>query len=100
MIHTMVIKCITSIIFGKDSHRWDGLVNKKLEFILEWFATLLLIAGVALTSWNIYPLNIYISLAGNFAWLLVALVWRKWSLITIQFVIILIYVAGVIKQLM
>jgi hypothetical protein len=74
-------------------------MNKKVEFVLEWFATVLLIFGVALTSWNIYPLNIYVSLAGNFAWLLVALLWRKWSLITIQFVIILIYIAGVVKEL-
>ena len=74
-------------------------MNKKVEFVLEWAATILLIVGVALTSWNIYPLNIYVSLAGNFAWLLVALVWRKWSLITIQFVIILIYIAGVVKEL-
>jgi len=74
-------------------------MNKKFEFVIEWFATILLIVGVALTSWNIYPLNIYVSLAGNFAWLLVALLWRKWSLITIQFVIILIYIAGVVKEL-
>ena len=74
-------------------------MNKKIEFVLEWAATVLLIVGVALTSWNIYPLNIYVSLAGNFAWLLVALLWRKWSLITIQFVIILIYIAGVVKEL-
>jgi hypothetical protein len=74
-------------------------LNKKVEFVIEWFATVLLIVGVALTSWNIYPLNIYISLAGNFAWLLVALLWRKWSLITIQFVIIIIYIAGVVKEL-
>lgn len=74
-------------------------MNKTVEFVLEWTATILLIVGVALTSWNIYPLNIYVSLAGNFAWLLVALLWRKWSLITIQFVIILIYIAGVIKEL-
>ena len=75
-------------------------MRKKIEFVLEWFATILLIVGVATTSWNIYPLNIYLSLAGNFAWLLVALVWRKWSLITIQFVIILIYISGVVKHLM
>jgi hypothetical protein len=80
-------------------HKWDGSVPKQIEFVLEWTATALLIAGVALTSWNIYPLNLYISLAGNFAWLLVALLWKKWSLITIEFVIILIYIAGVVKLL-
>ncbi len=96
----MDIRFTTLIIFGKVFHKWDGHVHKNVEFVLEWTATVLLIAGVALTAWNVYPLNIYISLAGNFAWLLVALLWRKWSLITIQFVIILIYIAGVIKQLM
>ena len=75
-------------------------MRKKIEFALEWFATVLLIIGVAATSWNIYPLNIYLSLSGNFAWLVVALIWRKWSLITIQFVIILIYISGVLKHLM
>jgi len=76
------------------------ITSKKVEFVLEWFATILLIIGVAATSWNIYPLNIYLSLSGNIAWLAVALIWRKWSLITIQFVIILIYIAGVIKLIM
>ena len=46
--------------------KWGGLVLKKLEFVLEWVATALLIAGVALTAWNVYPENIYLSLAGNF----------------------------------
>jgi len=62
---------------------------------IEWAATVTLILGVALTSWNIYPLNIYISALGNFLWLLMALHWKKWSLITIQVFIIVIYVGGV-----
>ena len=78
--------------------KWGGLVLKKLEFVVEWVATALLIAGVALTAWNVYPENIYLSLAGNFAWLLVALVWKKMSLITIQTVILFIYISELLSK--
>lgn len=63
----------------------------------EWAATITLILGVALTSWNVYPANIYMSTVGNFLWLLMALHWKKWSLITIQVFIILLYAGGIIN---
>jgi len=66
----------------------------------EWAATITLILGVALTSWNIYPANIYMSALGNFLWLLMALHWKKWSLITIQVFIILLYAGGIVKVLL
>jgi len=69
---------------------------KSFEWWMEWVATAVLIAGVALTAWNIYPLNVYFSLAGNFGWLIVGYMWRKWSLITIQLVVSIIYVAGIL----
>jgi hypothetical protein len=72
----------------------------KLWIFTEWAATLILIIGVALTSWNIYPANIYISALGNFLWLLMALYWKKWSLIVIQVFILLIYTGGAIKVFM
>ena len=45
------------------------LKEQTWEFWLEWISTLILIAGVVLTSFNIYPLNIWLSLAGNAGWL-------------------------------
>lgn len=69
----------------------------KLWTSIEWAATITLILGVALTSWNIYPSNIYMSAVGNFLWLLMALHWKKWSLITIQVFILLLYLGGVLK---
>lgn len=71
----------------------------KLWIFTEWVATVTLIVGVALTAWNIYPANIYLSAAGNFLWLLLALHWKKWSLIVIQVFILLIYAGGVVKFL-
>ena len=72
----------------------------RLWISIEWAATITLIIGVALTSWNVYPANIYMSALGNFLWLLMALHWKKWSLITIQVFILLIYAAGVVKVFM
>jgi hypothetical protein len=63
---------------------------------MEWTATAVLMVGVALTAWNIYPLNIYFSLAGNFGWFIVGYMWRKWSLIIIQLVVSALYVAGIL----
>jgi len=72
----------------------------RLWIFIEWAATITLIVAVALTSWNVYPANIYMSALGNFLWLLMALHWKKWSLITIQVFILLIYAAGVVKVFM
>lgn len=69
-----------------------------IEFWAEWLSTGILIVGVALTAWNIYPLNIYFSLLGNFGWFIVGWMWRKWSLLTIQLVVTIIYVAGLITN--
>lgn len=69
-------------------------------FILEWASTSILLVGVALTSANIYPMNIYFSLAGNIGWLFVAWAWRKWSIITVQAVITVIYLVGMVRELL
>lgn len=69
-------------------------MRKRIEFVLEWGSTLILFYGVFLTSRNIYPANVYFSLAGNFGWFLIALLWRKPSLIVIQIFMTLIYLNG------
>ena len=73
------------------------VLQTKLWTFIEWSATLTLIAGVALTSYNIYPANVYISFVGNLLWLLMGWYWRKWSLIIIEAVILVIYTGGMIK---
>ncbi len=71
----------------------------KLWISIEWLATAVLIIGVALTSWNVYPLNVYASTAGNALWLAIALHWKKRSLIVIQVFILGIYIMGMGKHL-
>jgi hypothetical protein len=54
--------------------------------------------GVALTSWNIYPINLWVLLFSNFAWAIIGFIWKKWSLVVVQFVVTLIYVGGLINH--
>jgi uncharacterized membrane protein len=76
----------------------QALVSKRTEFIIEWTSTAILIVGVALTAWNIYPLNVWLSLAGNFGWFVIGWIWRKYSLLTIQIVVTIIYLMGLMQH--
>ena len=69
------------------------LFSKK-DFIIEWASTIILIAGVALTSFNIYPVNLWVSFVGNAGWLLLGWMWKKWSLFIVEAVITAIYIIG------
>ena len=71
---------------------------KSLEWWFEWGSTIILIIGVALVAYNVYPLGIWFSLAGNVGWLVVACMWRKYSLLTIQAVVAIIYISGLINH--
>lgn len=75
-------------------------MSKRFELVFEWFCTALLLTGVVLISLNIYPLSIWVALAGNISWIALGYVWRKWSLVVMQVVIALIYVVGIIKLYM
>jgi hypothetical protein len=61
---------------------------------MEWGSTLLLLVGVALTSFNIFPLNLYVCLAANAGWTVMGIIWKKWSLLIVQAVVSAIYIVG------
>lgn len=75
------------------------LLNQSWKFYFEWICTAVLLAGVVLTAFNIYPLNIYFLLVGNLGWITLGWMWRKWSLIILQTIITIIYVAGIVKTI-
>jgi hypothetical protein len=72
-------------------------MTKIKDSIIEWTLTALLITGVALTSFNIYPMNLWVCLAGNIGWIYLAWCWRKWSLFVVQLIITIIYILGISK---
>ena len=68
------------------------------EFFLEWTSTALVILGAILTACNIYPLNLAVQFVGNVGWFAVGYMWKKWSLMTIQAVISVIYIVGLLSK--
>jgi hypothetical protein len=72
-------------------------MSKIKDSIIEWTLTALLITGVALTSFNVYPLNLWICLSGNIGWIYLAWTWRRWSLFVVQLIITVIYILGISK---
>ena len=67
------------------------------DFWIEWTSTFVLIFGVFLTSWQIVPLNLWVSLLANTMWIYLGLKWRRWSLVIISVVISCIFIAGILK---
>ena len=67
---------------------------KNINKLIEWLATMLVLAGIALSAVDIYPLNITLSLVGNGLWCLTSCLWRKWSLLIMSVVICIINLAG------
>ena len=64
---------------------------------MEWGSTALLLVGVALTSFNIYPLNLWVCLAANAGWTVMGIIWKKWSLLIVQAVVSAIYIFGMVS---
>jgi len=68
--------------------------NSKL---ISWLANIITIVGVVFTSLDIYPLNIIIlTLAGVF-WVITGLLWKKPELWTLNALICVIYLYGLIR---
>ena len=60
---------------------------------------MVIIAGMALTASNIYPLNMYMHLAGIIGWLVVSVAWHDRSLIMLNVVAAFIFINGIISNL-
>lgn len=74
-------------------------MNKGLEFYLKWLATFVTIVGAVCTSINIYPAGPALLNLGAAIWLVVAIMWREWSLIVINATLLVIYSVGLVVKL-
>ena len=66
------------------------------EFILEWTSTFIILTGVLLTNLDMRPSNLIISLIGCIGWLILSILWKKYSLMLIQIILIIFYSVGII----
>ena len=74
--------------------------NLNLIGVTKWVSSSVIIAGMALTASNIYPLNMYMHLAGLIGWLVVSLAWHDRSLIMVNAVAACIFLNGIISSLL
>ena len=73
--------------------------SKNLIGFTKWVSSVVIIAGMALTTNNIYPLNMYMHLAGIIGWLVVSVAWHDRSLIMLNVVAAFIFINGIISNL-
>ena len=81
-------------------NRNEIIIKKKKylnkEFILEWTSTFIILTGVLLTNLDMRPYHLIISLIGCIGWLILSILWKKYSLMLIQIILIIFYSVGII----
>jgi hypothetical protein len=67
--------------------------------MIKWLGTILCLCGIFLTSFNIYPLNIVLSIIGSTLWTIAAIIQRDAPLFLVEAVAVAFYLAGMINYL-
>ena len=67
--------------------------------MIKWLGTILCLCGIFLTSFNIYPLNIVLSLIGSTLWTVAGIIQRDAPLFLVEAVAVLFYMAGMINYI-
>jgi len=62
--------------------------------MIRWLGTILCLIGIALTSLNIYPINLLFGLVGSFLWTVQGYLYRDNALLVVELVAVLMYMAG------
>ncbi len=63
---------------------------------MKWLGTVLCLIGIALTSFNIYPLNILFGFVGSGIWTLAGILQNDAPLVLVEAVATVIYLAGLV----
>ena len=68
-----------------------------LKRMIKWTGTALCLIGIALTSLNIFPLNLWFGLIGSGLWAWSGVYQRDYALFVVEAVAVLMYLGGLIK---
>jgi hypothetical protein len=63
---------------------------------MKWSGTVLCLVGIALTSLNIYPLNLFFGFTGSLLWAVAGLRQKDYALFVVESVAVLMYFYGII----
>jgi len=65
--------------------------------MIRWSGTILCLCGIALTSLNIYPLNLLFGFIGSFLWAIQGYLYKDNALVIVELVAVIMYLAGILK---
>ena len=69
-----------------------------LSWYIKWVSSVFIIMGMALTSANIFPMNIIVHGIGVAGWLIVGMLWHDRALIFLNAVAIFVYATGLLNH--
>lgn len=64
---------------------------------MKWTGTALCLIGIALTSLNIFPLNLWFGFVGSLLWTIAGYRDKDYALFTVEAVAVLMYFFGIIN---
>jgi hypothetical protein len=81
----------SSRVFKKITPKGD------LSWYIKWVSSCFIIVAMALSSANVFPLNIIIHMCGVAGWLVVGMLWHDRALILLNAIGVFIYLSGIIQ---
>lgn len=67
---------------------------------IKWFGTTLCLIGIALTSFNVYPLNLFFGLIGSGCWTLAGVLQNDAPLVLVEFIATVMYAIGILSYVL
>ena len=76
---------------------FQKIYSPRYTLVIKWIGTILCLCGILLTSFNIYPLNIVLSIIGSTLWTAAGIIQRDIPLFLVEAVAVALYLAGLIN---
>lgn len=73
-----------------------AILEMQVDSVLKWLATLTLIVGSGVNAMGVYPAGPLILIGGGILWLTVAVIWREWSLIVTNALMVGVAIIGLL----
>ena len=68
-----------------------------LDWYIKWVASFIILIGMALTSINLTPFNLYFHFIGVVGWLVVGVMWHDRALMVVNSVAAMIFLMGILN---
>ena len=73
-----------------------AILEMQVDSVLKWLATLTLIVGSGVNAMGVYPVGPLILIGGGILWLTVAVIWKEWSLIVTNALMVGVAIIGLL----